>query len=282
MTPRRARAIGRPMNPIVREARLGDLDTLIVETTAAGTETTAAAHLDAVDRSLPLTVVLCHGFGAPATDLVDLAAAIRAPSGTRFVFPAAPLPVPALGPDARAWWPVDIATLGAAVAGGHVDELCATEPPGLARARDALTGALEAARARWSIGDASLVVGGFSQGAILSADVAFRSRVPLGGLLVLSGMLFAREAWRSGMRQRRGLRVVQTHGTADPILPFGGAERLRDEIAGAGLDLDWVAFPGGHGIGPGALEAVGRLLAAIARAAEPPPRGAAGPAGAAH
>ncbi len=267
------------MNPTVRETRLGDLDTLIVETTAAGTEPTGSTRPDAVARSLPLTVVLCHGFGAPATDLVDLAAAIRAPAGTRFVFPAAPLPVPPLGPRARAWWPVDIATLGEAVAGGHLDELCASEPPGLARARSALTGALEAARARWSIGDSSLVVGGFSQGAILSADVAFRSTVPLGGLLVLSGMLFAREAWRAGMRQRRGLRVVQTHGTADPILPLGGAERLRDELTSAGLDLDWVTFPGGHGIGPGALEAVARLLAAVAGTAEPPPRRAAGPAG---
>ena len=96
-----------------------------------------------------------------------------------------------------------------------------------------------------------------------------RSAVPLGGLIVLSGMLFAREAWQAGMRQRRDLRVVQAHGTADPILPYRGAERLRDDLERAGIDLTWVPFPGGHGIGPGALEAVAALLTRVASSAGP-------------
>lgn len=257
------------MTPAVREERLGDLATVIVEPPAPRAEPPAPPRPAASEPSAPLTVVLCHGFGAPATDLVDLAYAIPAPAGTRFVFPAAPLPVPMLGPEARAWWPVDLAGLDAVVTSGRLDELCASEPPGLAAARTALVGALEAARARWSLGPSDLVVGGFSQGAILSADVAFRSAVPLGGLIVLSGMLFAREAWQAGMRQRRDLRVVQAHGTADPILPYRGAERLRDDLERAGIDLTWVPFPGGHGIGPGALEAVAALLTRVASSAGP-------------
>jgi len=253
------------MSPTVREEQLGDLTAVIVETTT-GAPNAARPPCAAASPPRPaLTVVLCHGFGAPATDLVDLAFSLDAPAQTRFVFPAAPLPVPMLGPDARAWWPVDLAHLDAAVASGHLDELCASDPPGLADARAALARALEALRERYRIGDGSLVVGGFSQGAILSADVAFRAALPLGGLVILSGMLFAREAWRAGMRLRRGLRVVQAHGTADPILPYQGAERLRDELRSAGLDLTWVTFPGGHGIGPGALEAVAGLLQVAGR-----------------
>jgi len=253
------------MRPTVREEQLGELTTVIVEMATGEPNAARPERVEASSPRPPLTVVLCHGFGAPATDLVDLAFELEAPAGTRFVFPAAPLPVPMLGPDARAWWPVDLASLDAAVASGRLDELCASDPPGIADARAALTRTLEAARERYGVGDESLLVGGFSQGAILSADVAFRTALPLGGLVILSGMLFAREAWRAGMRQRRGLRVVQSHGTADPILPFPGAERLRDELRSAGLDLTWVTFPGGHGIGPGALEAVAELLRAAAR-----------------
>ncbi|MEO1335555.1 MAG: hypothetical protein AAFV29_07910, partial [Myxococcota bacterium] len=39
-------------------------------------------------------VVLMHGFGAPGTDLVGLAQVMKAPTGTRFVFPEAPLRLP--------------------------------------------------------------------------------------------------------------------------------------------------------------------------------------------
>ncbi|MBN2195008.1 MAG: phospholipase [Polyangiaceae bacterium] len=243
------------MDPTVREERLGSLETIVVEASEDDADGT-------LDRAGPrLTVVLCHGFGAPATDLVDLAFAMPIPPGTRFVFPAAPLPVPQLGPEARAWWPVDIASLQAA--SGDLDAICSSDPPGMAGARDRLAQALAAARERWQIGERGLVLGGFSQGAILSADVAFRTALPLRGLLLWSGMLFVREAWRLGMQGRRGLPVVQSHGTVDPILPFLGAERLQRELVSAGLDVKWVVFPGGHGIGPGVLPASSDLLRSL-------------------
>ena len=57
-------------------------------------------------------VVLLHGFGAPGDDLASLWRVLRAPTGTRFVFPEAPLSLEAMGmPGARAWWMIDMMRL---------------------------------------------------------------------------------------------------------------------------------------------------------------------------
>ena len=56
-----------------------------------------------------LTVVLCHGFGAPGDDLVGLVGPLlelepALQTGVRFVFPEAPLALEEYGGGARAWW----------------------------------------------------------------------------------------------------------------------------------------------------------------------------------
>ena len=54
-------------------------------------------------------VVLLHGFGAPGDDLVPLSEYLDAPTGTRFLFPEAPISIPMGFGDYRAWWMVDMA-----------------------------------------------------------------------------------------------------------------------------------------------------------------------------
>jgi len=60
------------------------------------------------------------------------------------------------------------------------------------------------------------------------------------------------------------LPVLQSHGRADPVLPFALAERLRDELLAAGLVVDFTPFNGGHGIAGPALDGLARLIARIA------------------
>ena len=68
-------------------------------------------------------VILCHGYGAPGTDLVGLGPAMveREPAleDTLFVFPAAPLSLG--GPaffESRAWWQLDVVAIERAMARG--------------------------------------------------------------------------------------------------------------------------------------------------------------------
>lgn len=204
-------------------------------------------------------IVLLHGFGAPGTDLVSLWRVLDVPRGTRFVFPAAPLDLSyayGMG-DARAWWMIDMAALDAAVRSGTFRELGKEIPEGLADARAKLIAALDAIEAR--LKPSALMLGGFSQGAMLSLDVALHTTRPIASLALMSGTLLAEEVWAPLLSARKGLPVVQSHGTHDPILPFVVAEKLRDRLTAAGLEVDFVPFRGQHEIPPVVLQKIGAL-----------------------
>ena len=57
-----------------------------------------------------------------------------------------------------------------------------------------------------------------------------------------------------------GRPVLQTHGRMDPVLPYEGAEMVRDTLAAAGLRVDFRPFMGGHTIPPEALAALPGFL----------------------
>ena len=62
------------------------------------------------------------------------------------------------------------------------------------------------------------------------------------------------------MTKRKGLPVFQSHGRSDPILPFVLAEKLRDALGEAGLDVTFDRFEGGHAIPPSTLKRLDEWL----------------------
>jgi phospholipase/carboxylesterase len=207
-------------------------------------------------------VVLLHGFGAPADDLIPLAGVLAAPGRVRFAFPGAPLPLPGLWGAGRAWWMIDLARFEQ-VAGGDVSQLADEVPPGLADARDHVVAMLDELEPLLGVTGDRIALGGFSQGAMLACDVALRTRRPLAGLVMMSGVLICRPEWLRLLPERRGLPVFQSHGTQDPLLPFALASELRDSMVAAGLAVDWVAFPGGHEIPPQVIAGSSAFLARV-------------------
>jgi phospholipase/carboxylesterase len=207
--------------------------------------------------SKPLTLVLLHGFGAPGDDLAGLADMIPVPSGTTLVFPEALL---SLGQGARAWWMIDFAKLEVAILTGAMRDLPNEIPEGLDEARAAIVAFLDALEKQEGISLDRLVLGGFSQGAMLSMDVALRTERKLSGLVLLSGSYIAEREWKPRMSARKGTPVFQSHGATDPILPFEVAERLHTELGDAGLDVDFHRFAGGHGIPPNVMQELGSWL----------------------
>jgi phospholipase/carboxylesterase len=112
-------------------------------------------------------VVLLHGFGAPGEDLVGLWRVLRVPPETRFVFPAALLSLASEGyGPGRAWWRIDMA----AIQRGE-PRLVTEVPNGLAEARGAVNAVLDQIEQGWKVPSSRIVLGGFSQGAMLSLDV---------------------------------------------------------------------------------------------------------------
>jgi len=193
-------------------------------------------------------VIFLHGFGAPGNDLVPIGDALAVPPGTRFIFPEGPLSLSFGYGDSRAWWLIDMARLEADRAAGRVRDLSTEVPRGLPQAREALEQLLAELPRVLPIDYKKTLIGGFSQGAMLTCDLVMRTAHPFAGLVQLSGTVLARQEWRPTIAKRTGFSVFQSHGIQDPILPYKMAERLRDELTQAGLVVAWHSFRGGHEI----------------------------------
>ena len=205
-------------------------------------------------------VVLLHGFGAPGDDLVTLWRYLNVPDDVRFLFPAAPLQLSMGFGDARAWWMLDMERLTQARAQGQWDALSQEIPRGLSPARTQMQDVLSLAIETLSVPSPSLILGGFSQGAMLATDLVLHTEIPFAGLVLLSGTLIAKQEWLARLPNRQGLPVFQSHGTDDPILSFSMAQQLREHIQKAGLQVSWVEFRGGHEIPIQVLQGLGAFL----------------------
>ena len=206
-------------------------------------------------------VVLLHGWGAPGDDLVPLGPEIDAPRGTRYVFPEAPIPLQMGFGDSRGWWRLNLEERQREIAAGRARDLSKKVPDGLASARAKVIALLDELERR--PGAKQIVLGGFSQVAMLACDVALRTGKPLAGLIMLSGTLLAADEWTPLMPKRKGLRVFQSHGSMDPLLPSFMAEQLRDLLVQAGLSVEWVGFRGGHEIPGLVLDRLGAFLRSV-------------------
>ncbi|HEY8211449.1 MAG TPA: phospholipase [Myxococcaceae bacterium] len=214
-----------------------------------------------------LLVVLCHGFGATGEDLVSFAPELvhlrPELEQARFVFPAAPLSLGFTGMgEGRAWWNIDFGSMEAALREGPpgIQRLHARTPEGLPQARRMLREALDVACRQANLPLSRAVLGGFSQGAMVTTDVTLRLEEAPAGLCVLSGTLICEPEWRRLAPSRAGLPVFQSHGTVDPLLPFPSAETLRDLLKDAGLGVEFHAFDDAHTIPLEVLRALADFL----------------------
>lgn len=205
-------------------------------------------------------IILLHGFGAPGDDLVPLSEVIAAPRGTRWLFPEGPLSLNMGFGNSRAWWIIDFARIQADRAAGRIRDLSVDIPQGLALARERLLVFLKELPRQLPIDYQKTIIGGFSQGAMLTCDAVLHTSYPFAGLMQLSGNLLAQAVWSPLMARRKGLPVFQSHGAQDDILPHLGAERLRDALSQAGLAVEWHSFRGGHEIPEVVLQRLGVFL----------------------
>lgn len=205
----------------------------------------------------PPTMVLLHGYGSSAERWLPFVQTIRLPAHGRFVFPQAPsLTVPPDGPrDGRAWWRLDLASH--IPPGEALPNLSAARPPGLESAASLVERLVEGVERSQG---GPIVLGGFSQGAMVAAEVTFRSDVRVDALVLLSGTVVDEASWEQYFHRRRGTPVFLSHGTADPVLPFVVADRFRARLEATGLRVTWVPFDGGHEMPAAVVAALNRFL----------------------
>jgi phospholipase/carboxylesterase len=216
-----------------------------------------------------LIAVFCHGFGAPGDDLVPLAGDLvrRRPElvqRVRFLFPAAPLDLAASGiPGGRAWWPLDMLKMQAAIERGEFRDLRNESPELLPPAREKLTTLIDDQLNSTGLPTSRILLGGFSQGSMLATDVALRLEEAPAGMVIWSGTLLCEDQWRELAPRRAGLRVIQSHGYEDPLLPFEAAGWLRELFEQSGLNVNFLPFHGFHEIPDEALQATADQMLTI-------------------
>lgn len=209
-------------------------------------------------------VLLCHGFGAPGDDLVALSRVINAGPGVRWFFPEALLEAE-VGPGmlGRAWWPIDMERLVGHLMRGDIDSALRSldeVPPGLDAAREALVETLGVLESSYGVKRDRLIVGGFSQGAMLATELSMMLGEPFAGIALLSGTRIGGERWREGAARLGGrLHAFMAHGRRDPILPFGRAEVLRDILQEAGARVTFVPHNGAHEIPQIVVDGLGQF-----------------------
>ena len=214
--------------------------------------------------AVDLGVLLMHGYGADPsqfTQIVDILVQAQPAlkrKRVRWVFPGAPTQD---GPAGSEWFPLDIPSWMMAFMGGQdvLAKKLRETPPGMKEASEAVIGLLKELVRTTPAGAAGesishWLVGGFSQGAMMTVDVCARleGESPA-GMLILSGMPMNINEWAVGMAKHRdkGVKVLQLHGRADMTCPFAASGWLRDLIGnGVGSSMmQYHAHSGAHDMG---------------------------------
>lgn len=206
-------------------------------------------------------VVLLHGYGANRQDLAPLAKALKPESSPSWIFPDAPeSPADLALFGGRSWFNLDISQIqmraahpdGPLYDGSHVERL--------KKATDRHLSSF-----LWSLSErySSIVLGGFSQGAMMALDWAWRHYDPhVKGLMLLSGAWPYHDAPENCLIPK-GLPVFISHGTHDPTLRFAHSEKMRAQLESKGAVVDSMAFAGGHEIPASALGRAQKFLDAV-------------------
>lgn len=219
-----------------------------------------------IDSANSGLVILNHGFGASGDDLVDIGAMLMDDSEAisakfRFVFPEAPIDLGPMGmPGGRAWWPINMAKLAEINQTRDYSELTRICPPGMPEATSLLAAAVQEMRTHFNVKEFRIALGGFSQGAMVSANLVLSTGFNPALLALFSGTLLWRDEWSRMAMAHQHCYVLQSHGFEDPLLPFDAAREFAGVLTDAGFQLEFSEFHGGHTIPMNVLTRFSELL----------------------
>jgi phospholipase/carboxylesterase len=185
-------------------------------------------------------LVLLHGRGADEHDLFPLLDALDPDRRLHGYTPRAPLQLP---PGGAHWYVVPRV--------GYPD------PASFAEGYRAL--------AEWFDGlpypADRIVLGGFSQGAVMSYALGLgQGRPRTRALIALSGFIPTVDGWEPELEPPFPP-IAIAHGTYDPVIPVEFGRRARDVLEGAGADVLYRESPIAHSIDPQVLPLLRTLVA---------------------
>jgi phospholipase/carboxylesterase len=196
-------------------------------------------------------LVLFHGRGTSEQDLLPLLDMLDPERRLLGITPRGPLSLP---PGGAHWYAV------ARIGFPDHDTFHATNAT--------VTDWLDAVLADEGIPVTRAILGGFSQGAVMSYALGLAAARPApAGIVALSGFIPTVEGLELDPAGRRGLPVAIGHGVYDPVIGVEWGRDARDRLTQAGLDVTYREYPLPHAVEPGFLDELSRdwMPAAIAR-----------------
>jgi phospholipase/carboxylesterase len=185
---------------------------------------------------------LHHGRGADESDLLGLAAHLDPQQRFHVVAPRAPL---TLNGPGNHWY--------------VVPRVGCPDPDTFRAGYAALAELHDQTWARTGLGPEQSVLGGFSQGSVMSYALGLGPDRPApAGILAFSGFVPVVEGWQPELP--RPTRVFIAHGREDAIMDVGFAHAARDLLEGAGMDVQYHEGAYGHWIDPADLAAAAAWL----------------------
>jgi len=186
--------------------------------------------------------VLLHGRGADEHDLHPLLDLLDPQRRLVGVTPGGPLHLDGWGPGQRHWYVVPRV--------GFPDP-------------DTFRASLQELRALVEELPEPLVLGGFSQGTVMSYALLGAGVRPA-ALLALSGFVPTVDGWELP-EDLSGLEAAIGHGVHDPVIPVGFARDARRRLEAAGASVRYQETPMGHQIDPRFLATLPDLVLSATR-----------------
>jgi len=120
--------------------------------------------------------------------------------------------------------------------------------PGVERSRRLLSQLLGAQRVK-GFPSEQTIIGGFSQGCLMSIDVGARYPQRLAGIVGISGYVCEPDRLIDELSPvARDQKFLVTHGMFDPLLPLRTTKQQINKLQLAGLNIQWHEFRKEHSI----------------------------------
>jgi phospholipase/carboxylesterase len=185
-----------------------------------------------------------HGRGADEHDLAPLLQALDPDADLLGVLPLGPLALP---PGSRHWY--------------VLREVGSPDRETFLQTFALLSDWLDGVLAENEITPDRLVVGGFSQGAVMAYSLGLAAGRPRpAAVLAFSGFIPRVDGFELDLDGRTGLPVSISHGSLDPIISVEFAREARTRLEAAGLAVRYREDPLPHTIAPGALAQAKQVL----------------------
>jgi len=196
--------------------------------------TLEAIHWGPASKATPKQlVVLCHGLGADAFDLIDLAPSWQHACPDA-LFASVHAPFRHDSGFGRQWWSV-------------ADRSPAVMEAGVGAAAAYLQGFIDAELARLGLPAEAYAIMGFSQGAMISLFCGLRRPAAPRAILAFSGALIAPDRLAGELANRAPVLLV--HGEADEVVPVVRSHEAEAALRAAFVPVEAHYIPRlGHGI----------------------------------